>query len=40
MGGTPAVETAAVIMILVWGVLTSILLLMKTPAAGQESSLK
>ena len=40
MGGTPAVETAAVIMILVWGVLTSILLLMKTPAEGQESSLK
>lgn len=40
MGGTPAVETAAVIIILVWGVLTSILLLMKTPAAGQESSLK
>jgi len=40
MGGTPAVETAAVIMILVWGVLTSVLLLMKIPTAGQESSLK
>jgi len=40
MGGTPAVETAAVIMILVWGVLISVLLLIKIPAAGQVSSLK